>query len=468
MRNNRVYLKTIGLVLIILATVLFPMLEVWADIPEYTTEEILQLIEANGGPDGLDLSGVNLSGIDLGRERIQTELAKVQGRDPKAEPTWWANLELLYPYPEPHARTLGINLRKVNLREAILWEANLRGACLWDANLQGAWLNDAKLQEAGLSGANLRGAQLWATNLQGADLWLADLQRAWLTGANLQDANMMNVDLQGALLEGADLQGAHLEAADLTDVNLLYAHNLDGIYLSGAKLSNTNLSAQQLGGSLGEEREIDDYRTNEINLALMKAKETYRALKVNFSQMGRYDDAMWAYRKEREMERKAHWADRSLAKWLFSWIIDALTGYGQEPLRVVGWSGVIIAVFAVMYWLFGGLGTAGQEEVAGSGILYALRPLPHHAFRRNVRVFRRVRHRRGGRRKRQEMPPRSRDPRDWLRTLVYSIATFATMTYGGLEPRTLRTQMFTSIEAVFGIIMLALLMFVIGNRIGGI
>lgn len=66
------------------------------------------------------------------------------------------------------------------------------------------------------------------------------------------------------------------------------------------------------------------------------------------------------------------------------------------------------------------------------------------------------------------MPPRSRDPRDWLRSLNYSIAAFATMIYSSLEPKTPVTQTLSSIEAILGIIMLALLMFVIGNRIGGI
>ena len=41
---------------------------------DYTREEILKLIEENGGPEGLDLSGKDLSGIDLGREAIKAEL----------------------------------------------------------------------------------------------------------------------------------------------------------------------------------------------------------------------------------------------------------------------------------------------------------------------------------------------------------------------------------------------------------
>ena len=43
---------------------------------EYTREEILKLIEENGGPEGLDLSGKDLSGIDLGRGAVAVELER--------------------------------------------------------------------------------------------------------------------------------------------------------------------------------------------------------------------------------------------------------------------------------------------------------------------------------------------------------------------------------------------------------
>ena len=43
---------------------------------DYTTQEIVKLIEEHGGPKGLDLSGKDLSGIDLGREAIKVELEK--------------------------------------------------------------------------------------------------------------------------------------------------------------------------------------------------------------------------------------------------------------------------------------------------------------------------------------------------------------------------------------------------------
>ena len=41
---------------------------------EYTREEILKLIEENGGPEGLDLSEKDLSGIGLNKRAIEVEL----------------------------------------------------------------------------------------------------------------------------------------------------------------------------------------------------------------------------------------------------------------------------------------------------------------------------------------------------------------------------------------------------------
>ena len=38
-----------------------------------TREDVLRLIEENGGPEGLDLSGQDLSWIDLSRETISRE-----------------------------------------------------------------------------------------------------------------------------------------------------------------------------------------------------------------------------------------------------------------------------------------------------------------------------------------------------------------------------------------------------------
>lgn len=82
----------------------------------YTARDILDRIEANGGPEELDLSGMDLRGIDLSRETIQAELEQEKEDDQRAKPKWVSDL------------TDGINLRGINLRRATLGEANLQYA----------------------------------------------------------------------------------------------------------------------------------------------------------------------------------------------------------------------------------------------------------------------------------------------------------------------------------------------------
>ena len=53
---------------------------------EYTTRQILDMIEANGRPEKLDLSLKNLSGIDLSHRRIQSEVVKAMRENLGTEP----------------------------------------------------------------------------------------------------------------------------------------------------------------------------------------------------------------------------------------------------------------------------------------------------------------------------------------------------------------------------------------------
>jgi uncharacterized protein YjbI with pentapeptide repeats len=338
---------------------------------EYTREEILRMIEENGGPEGLDLSNTDLSGIDLGNHRIGKELEEYRKLHSGKNPIWFSET------------TYGVNLSKVNLgranlsnarlegvnlREALLDYANLQGAKLRDANLYMADLTSANLQETNLHGADFQWAELSYVNLQGArayypgrprlterqpgfvDLpidgrWLAnfqnanlhnanlnvlfsevnfqnanlqgttiarltwsdlkntnlvesdlrkamlygsDFQGATLIGANLEEANLEAVNLQGTNLWMANFQGARLIRAQLEGVDLGLAKNLARAYFGGVFLARTRMRAEQLGDGIGEEMDKEYY----------EAKEAYILLKNNFSQIGRYNDASWAYIKE--------------------------------------------------------------------------------------------------------------------------------------------------------------------------
>lgn len=217
---------------------------------EYTTRQILDMIETNEGPNGLDLSGKVLRGIDLSRETIQAELARLREEDPEAEPVWVSSER------EPFG-TGGINLELANLQGAWLGCANLQGAYLGGADLHGAHLECADLQRAHLANANLQEARLdkaklqnadLRADLQGADLLRADLQNACLRGAELQRANLAVTNLQGADLRRANFQGACLVEANLQGAYLGDA-NLQGVRLSRANLQGAELRVADLQGA---------------------------------------------------------------------------------------------------------------------------------------------------------------------------------------------------------------------------
>jgi len=442
-------------------------------LTDHTTQEILNLIEDNDGPEDLDLSGKDLSGIDLGREAIKAELEKALKSAPSGEyPGWYsesteginlegANLQwaVLSKACLNGANLHGASLVEANLQEANLMNANLQGTKLFEANLQRAYLGyadlqgaslvDANLQKASLGGANLQEAvmtyanlqeaSLGKANLQGASLRYANLQGASLVGASLREAILMCADLRDASLGGANLQGANLTYSHLENVDFFAAESLEGAYLYNAFLDDTRLKREQLGGAIGEEL-AGEYS---------EAKEAYLALKNNFDEIGRYRDEGWAYVKERRMgkicstpwrARRFHgesqlgdskgsrapaWRPRVWRfyarhtwKWLWDWVAEVTTGYGESISRTLGAMGIGWLAFAVLYWLLGAVVDADGNPSSS-----------------------------------------------WLHCLLYSGGAFTTLGVDALRPANDWIRALSISESVVGVALTGLMGFFLGNRI---
>jgi len=395
-------------------------------VRKLTRDELLALIQQNGGPSGLDLAGKDLGELDLEIHSLAEEMAKrgVAGTD--SVPSWV--------YWDPVTRTLtGINLQGAILKGARLAYANLRGACLRGSDLEGANLYYSNLQ-----GADLRHAKLRSARLEGADL-----QSAALMAAGLQDASLERADLRGVGLMVANLQGARLQQANLQEVDLLDAGNLKRLYLFRAKLERTRLTSDQLGDAIGEE----------TSRRYREAKEAYLGLKNNFETIGRYKDATWAYVKERKMEKTmnhplhareyfgteyalgadVNWRSRKwwqfyfrhAAKWASDWLVELTCGYGESIMRVLLTLAAVYALFTLGYGL-----TWSVMKVAT-------------ATDSVTRAF-------------------TGNPVDWA---MFSLGAMTTMDPVGLEPRNNLVQLAAGIEALLGIFLTGLLGFVAANRI---
>ena len=313
---------------------------------------LLELIEENGGPEGLDLHGCDMCGIDARPEAVRPRV-EAYGRalGARAKPPWAGFGDT-------------ISLHAAHLEGAALVRAHLEDTGLIDAHLERANLTQAHLEGAALTLAHLEDARLWFASLQGADLGEAELQNATLTGAHLENAS-----LQGAHLENAALRHAHLENADLRDAHLR------GAFWYACYLDRTRIRRDSLGRAIGDELEAHkekgpgNYRD---------ASEAYLLLKNNFSSTGRYEDASWAYVKEQQMEKMAYYREwrscgwkiwsawGSLWRWLRNWLYEAITGYGENP-----WRPLIIGALSILAFAFGYFASGG---VAGfiDALIYSL------------------------------------------------------------------------------------------------
>jgi hypothetical protein len=293
---------------------------------------------------------------------------------------------------------------------------------------------------------DLTGANLAFTNLDGAGFWQAILYEATLTAARAREAGFGKADLRRADLYGSDLSGANLWFAKLQGANLGIARTSDAV-ITGADFGNFILQESQNAYLEYFDRwYVRDlptrYKERHFASRYREAAEIYMNLKNAYLSHGRYKEASRAYIRERQMSRMMHHPKRAkyyfaddfararavfswhwwkfyleyTIKWLLDWAAELSCGYGERPLRTVAWAGAILLVFPFLYAWSGGV----QSTTS---------------------------------------------PLSWLDYFNYSLGAFTTIGFAQFEAATPLAQTLTSLQALLGISILALLMFALGNRI---
>jgi uncharacterized protein YjbI with pentapeptide repeats len=255
------------------------------------------------------------------------------------------------------------------------------------ANVSRAVLSGATLSGAKLIRANLRESVFGGTNLSRANLSYAHLSGAHVTYANLSGADLSYADLTVALLEAADLSGADLDGANLSGAKLIRAHpdletNLSNVILSDTTERLPSLLAafirrQRLYGPVS----LADVRWNGVDLTgvdwsgLRKLgdehskrwwwrsrNESERAVRANIQvakqldNAGLKDDADRFFYRAQVRQRGVHLLRFRLLRWLFSWVLFVIAGYGYRPLRSIVTYLLVVAGFAALYLGLGGAG----------------------------------------------------------------------------------------------------------------
>lgn len=201
------------------------------------------------------------------------------------------------------------------------------------------------------------------THLDGTNLHHADLRNARLCYAVLHHA-----DLRRACLHGADLYSAYLGQALLDRASLDATTNLDEAFLTDASLGEINFGGANLCNVdwaevpvLGDElaartarshdgrRKSRQQRIADYAAAALAYQRLVRALREN----GLREEAERYDFRAQLMQRGLHFQRRQFGRWLGSWTLAALAGYGYRLWRIFIAYGLVLAVFALIFWALG-------------------------------------------------------------------------------------------------------------------
>ncbi|MCV6626906.1 MAG: ion channel [Cellvibrionaceae bacterium] len=268
------------------------------------------------------------------------------------------------------------------------------------------------LQKRAKSGQVMRGFKLKGSNLENINLVNYDAKHGHqlidsdLYRANLRGAHCFMLDFSGSSLMKADLSGANLHCANLSNCNLL------GTKFHDAKLEHVTwgdrvLQEQQAQASSDAHEQLDLYQ---------QAEEIYRHLRKVFENQGLFESAGYFFEREMVVRRK-QMPKYSLGR-IISKTVDLFCGYGEQPLRVVAFSSIIILGFASLYF-FSGINFGGQTVSFD----------PYGGWSKNGRAL--------------------------LDSIYFSVVTFTTLGYGDITPLGI-SRLFAAIEALIGSFTLAL------------
>ncbi len=406
-----------------------------------------------------DLEAANLQGTNMGEANLKEAGLK------------WAELQKA-------------DLKMANLQEANLHEANLQGADLGMVELQRANFYGAKftsktdLDDSVLIGANLFHSYFdEAKSFRNATVFqnegdkeineiVGDVLGSWFTRI-LEKGNKYQVKIISKLtffniakvlkkklcsplfLKPSVLDMGTIEnkasgvAAKLHGKGLIrYAGNGDRIiffdWSSGCVIKNPE-NCWRLEGSLIRVEELTDlllkddeiqseflYRESRAHL-YEASYEVYNNLYNFYIANGRLDQAAHVHYRRGEAHRKLRWARgglKSRARSIFDLLIlRTLTEYGDKISRPIFISGLVIGLFAFLFWISDGI----VKNVSG-----------------------------------EPVTP------DWVDYLYHSITTFTSLGYSNIQPNLAAghlPQVLVAAESGLGVLMMALIIFVVTYQV---
>ena len=210
------------------------------------------------------------------------------------------------------------------------------------------------LEGAELSRTDFRNAVLGNGRFEGSDLFEASI-----SGAMLYRAHLNGVDARRACFGGANLRLASLDSAtELADASF-GTESRNGATLVDVRWGRANLtniewsSVRRFGGetSAGIPRRKSESSPIETQTAeYERAARAYRQVAAILRAQGVVDHADRFSLRAQHCQRRVLWRRRNYARYLGSFLLNLISGYGYRPLRNVATYAIAILSFAALYW----------------------------------------------------------------------------------------------------------------------
>jgi len=262
-----------------------------------TRDDLLRLIEASGKVEGLDLTEMDLSSLDLGLRAMRREMNRWRQAHPNGHPPW---------FYEPSGG--------VNLAGTVLAMSDLRCTNLFGANLQAAILCKC----------DLRGA---------------DLRRATLVGADLFDARIEETLMERSCLSGKLPQekANHVSWLTLVPPRLQQANEIYRELRQNFQIIGRHDDASW---AYVKQRKMETamYSPCRARLYFGDAYPFGRESFGKYESLSRWHPFTWWF-----------WV-RYFFKWLPMWLAEQSCGYGESLGRTAVSMVVLFVLFIGIYW----------------------------------------------------------------------------------------------------------------------
>jgi uncharacterized protein YjbI with pentapeptide repeats len=288
------------------------------------------------------------------------------------------------------------------------------------ADLSECDFSNQHVSQCVFTGANLRYAIFEGSHMHRIDFDNADMKGARINDVNLYQSNLNRADLAHAeiadsYLAQTEWRKANLEGAEIADSDL---RDADFTKARSHELRTRDIRLNE-GTDFGE---ISIYETEHGEENLTKGCRVYRMYQRLLREASLPDNIRHYRIRERECRRKLAKEEGRYFDWFRYGIQRWSSKYGESVQRVLGVSGTIVGAFAFMYPLTGFRDDGNLIAYGSTEFLTAV-----------------------------------------SKGLYFSMMTFTTLGYGDIQPVGF-SQMFATVEAALGAILIALLVFVLGRQ----